>query len=168
MYVTIIFCVNLGFHASKSMASRNSYCFEYLVTKAKMPRKRTCCPFMQRTLYRVTRNLARLDLGFTCPDIDGSGGSHISNSGENLNRRKKNPLRPDQRDSESRAGSGGVLSWLVKGTIGRRLPPLDLSDTLSSVPPVESNDAGNDDDTLNDPRIPQNLELEVNMFCLSL
>ncbi|VDL19596.1 unnamed protein product [Hymenolepis diminuta] len=143
------------------MESRNSYCFEYLVTKAKMPRKQTCCPFMQRTIYRVTRNLARLDLGFTCPDVEGSGASHASSTATpTLNKRKKKPLGGDHRDSETRARSVGVLSWLVKGTIGRKLPSLNHSDTLSSVPPMESNDAGHDDDTLNDPRIPQTLEME--------
>lgn len=143
----------------------NNYCFEYLVTKAKMPRKRTCCPFMQRTLYRVTRNLARLDLGFTCPDFDSSGGSHSSSAvAPTLNKRRTNIPGGESRDTENRGNSGGVLSWLAKGTIGRKLPSADHSDTLSSGPPLESSDGGNDDDTLNDPRILENLEIEVKIL----
>ncbi|KAL7058373.1 hypothetical protein AAHC03_016464 [Spirometra sp. Aus1] len=49
------------------MDSQKIYCFDYVATHSALPRHRTCCPFMQRTLYRIIRNIARLDLGFNCP-----------------------------------------------------------------------------------------------------
>ncbi|VDK69201.1 unnamed protein product [Dibothriocephalus latus] len=49
------------------MEGQNIYCFDYVATHSALPRHRTCCPFMQRTLYRIIRNIARLDLGFSCP-----------------------------------------------------------------------------------------------------
>lgn len=131
------------------MQARNNYCFEYLVTKAKMPRQRTCCPFMQRTLYRVARNLARLDLGFSCPDLEGSPSPASTATPTPTMKRKALPRKRRHQGGERnleeiRPSSGGVLNWLVRGTLSRR----DPSDTLSSVPPVDRNDIGND--TLNE------------------
>lgn len=131
-----------------------------------MPRQRTCCPFMQRTLYRVTRNLARLDLGFTCPDLDANS-SEDSPSTPPLKKRsspcKKKHRRGDRRDSERKTSSGGVLSWLVRGTLSRRENSVQLSDTLSSVPPIDSHDVENENenDMLNESDTHEGMDIEV-------
>ncbi|KAL5106276.1 hypothetical protein TcWFU_006208 [Taenia crassiceps] len=122
------------------MQTRNNYCFEYLVTKAKMPRQRTCCPFMQRTLYRVARNLARLDLGFSCPDLEGSPSPASTAAPTPTLKRKTASHKRRHQLEDIRPSSGGVLNWLVRGTLSRR----DPSDNLSSVSPVDRNDVGND------------------------
>ncbi|VDM17432.1 unnamed protein product [Hydatigera taeniaeformis] len=141
------------------MQTRNSYCFEYLVTKAKMPRQRTCCPFMQRTLYRVARNLARLDLGFSCPDLEGSSSPTSTATPTPTMKRKASPRKQrhhgrERRLEEIRPSSGGVLNWLVRGTLSRR----DPSDTLSSAPPMPRSDI--DNETLNEQGDPALLEME--------
>ncbi len=145
------------------METRKNYCLEYLVTKAKMPRQRTCCPFMQRTLYRVTRNLARLDLGFTCPDYGPESSSESPKRSTtpppSTARRKRNP--EDRRGSRA---SSRILSWLVRGAREKQVPQSPTSglnsDTLSSLPPVDSND----DDTV--PQSSRTQEKEVSPACL--
>ncbi|VDD76410.1 unnamed protein product [Mesocestoides corti] len=147
---------------SPAMEPRNNYCFEYLVTKAKMPRQRTCCPFMQRTLYRVARNLARLDLGFTCPDLESS---QVSSSASikrtsSLSPRSHNKRaleEKEEKDDEGRISSGGVLSRLIRGTIGRKEFPLGPYDSLSSIPPLKFTD----NDTVCEQEISRNADIKV-------